>query len=207
MPKFSLADGDRGQFMDYEQVILSNLCEKVTIEHPVIAEIGSWLGQSTAVLGDFAKKQSGTVCAIDWFKGSGEKTPLQSISEKFNIREIFDANMKELGLSECIKVIQAKSLDAVQQFADSTFDMIFIDGDHRYSQVSKDIAEWYPKLKTGGLFCGHDCERYAKDVTPELREHKEEDYWNGIHCGVVVAVSEFFGHKYQIEGRIWWVLK
>lgn len=46
--------------------------------------------------------------------------------------------------------------DAVSDFADESIDFIFIDGIHTYGQVLKDCQNYYPKLKRGGLFCGHD---------------------------------------------------
>jgi hypothetical protein len=49
--------------------------------------------------------------------------------------------------------------DAVGDYVDEELDFVFIDGLHTYEQVTKDITNYYPKLKTGGLICGHD---YAK---------------------------------------------
>jgi hypothetical protein len=48
--------------------------------------------------------------------------------------------------------------------------MIFIDGDHDYNAVKNDLINYYPKLKKGGIFAGHD---YTED------------------CGVATAVDEF----------------
>jgi predicted methyltransferase len=36
------------------------------------------------------------------------------------------------------------------------FDVIFIDGLHTYEQLTKDCANYYSKLKDGGVFAGHD---------------------------------------------------
>ena len=46
--------------------------------------------------------------------------------------------------------------DAVNSFEDEQLDFIFIDGIHTYEQVLKDCENYYLKLKTGGLFSGHD---------------------------------------------------
>lgn len=46
--------------------------------------------------------------------------------------------------------------DAVEDFHDDQFDFIFIDGLHTYDQLSKDCENYYSKLKTGGIFSGHD---------------------------------------------------
>jgi SAM-dependent methyltransferase len=46
--------------------------------------------------------------------------------------------------------------DAVNNFEDNSIDYIFIDGLHTYEQVLKDCKNYYPKIKSGGLFSGHD---------------------------------------------------
>ena len=45
---------------------------------------------------------------------------------------------------------------AVDSFEDESFDFIFIDGLHTYEQLTIDCANYYPKLKPGGIFAGHD---------------------------------------------------
>ena len=45
--------------------------------------------------------------------------------------------------------------------ADYKWDLIFIDGLHEYNQLTKDCANYYPKLKEGGIFAGHDYNAIA----------------------------------------------
>ena len=52
--------------------------------------------------------------------------------------------------------IKKTSDEAVTMFEDNSFDFIFIDGLHTYEQVLIDCKNYYPKLKTGGIFSGHD---------------------------------------------------
>jgi hypothetical protein len=54
------------------------------------------------------------------------------------------------------KLYRMYSDDAVKKFKDGTIDFVFIDGLHTDEQVKKDIENYYPKLKSGGLMCGHD---------------------------------------------------
>lgn len=46
--------------------------------------------------------------------------------------------------------------NVVDKFDDGSLDFIFIDGLHSYDQVLKDCDNYYPKIKKGGLFSGHD---------------------------------------------------
>ena len=42
--------------------------------------------------------------------------------------------------------------DAVDKFVDNGYDFIFIDGLHEYDQLKKDCANYFPKIKKGGVF-------------------------------------------------------
>jgi len=55
-----------------------------------------------------------------------------------------------------INLIKGFSDHFSKLFANNIFDFIFIDGNHGYDSVKKDLNNWYPKIKNGGLFCGHD---------------------------------------------------
>ncbi len=48
------------------------------------------------------------------------------------------------------------SVDAAKDFEDNSLDFVYIDGDHLYEMVKKDILSWLPKLKKGKLMIGHD---------------------------------------------------
>jgi len=37
-----------------------------------------------------------------------------------------------------------------------SFDLVFVDADHSYDAVKRDIWAWKPKIKKGGILCGHD---------------------------------------------------
>lgn len=45
---------------------------------------------------------------------------------------------------------------AHNHFEDQSLDIVFIDADHSYSSVKKDIQNWLPKIKPGGIISGHD---------------------------------------------------
>ena len=55
-----------------------------------------------------------------------------------------------------IKMYKALSADIVNDFPDEFFDYIFIDGDHSYEGVKRDLEMYYPKIKKGGICAGHD---------------------------------------------------
>ncbi len=68
-------------------------------------------------------------------------------------------------------IIRAESVPAAEMFKDEFFDFIYIDANHTYDGVSDDLRAWYPKLKTGGIFSGHDyVNMYDGDVVFEVKK-------------------------------------
>jgi len=65
----------------------------------------------------------------------------------------------------------------ISRMPDNYFDVIYIDGDHRYEGVIRDIEASAPKLKTDGVFIFND---YAVWSPASM-----------FHCGVARAVNEF----------------
>jgi hypothetical protein len=78
-------------------------------------------------------------------------------------------------------IIREKSHDAHKRFEDNSLDFIYLDGSHRFTGFSLDLIQWYPKLKEGGVFSGHDyCYKYRYEVIEALNgfavEHKQFFY-------------------------------
>lgn len=69
------------------------------------------------------------------------------------------------------------SFDRAKDFEDKSIDFCFIDANHTYEFISRDIAAYLPKMKPGGVIAGHD--------------------YNLCHPGVMQAVQEAFVEAVQ----------
>lgn len=67
-----------------------------------------------------------------------------------------------------VKVLRKVSWEAASFVEDNSLDFIFIDADHSYQSVKKDILAWTPKLKDGGMVSGHDT--HFPDVLKAIEE-------------------------------------
>jgi len=76
------------------------------------------------------------------------------LNERQHVFETMTSRMEKFGPR--FDILRKTSDDAVQFFNDEEFDFIFIDGLHTYDQLTKDCANYYSKLKPGGIFAGHD---------------------------------------------------
>lgn len=92
--------------------------------------------------------------------------------------------------------IRKFSDEAVDDIPDNSLDFLYIDGNHQYEFVKKDIENYYPKIKKGGVIGGDDY------------THSPETEREGF--GVYKAVNEYFKKlKKDISfyQRDWWVIK
>ena len=85
-------------------------------------------------------------------------------------------------------VLQGDSTVIFKQINEQ-FDAVFIDGNHSYDYVKKDLENYYPKVKNGGIIALHDAnfegERYG---TPRVL--RESDYdWNFISHSKEVGIA------------------
>ena len=160
----------------------------------VCVEIGTWVGHSTCILALIAKQLGGTVYTIDTFGGNGSM--LEGLFTRDQILSVLDRNLKKADVIDYVHVLEGTSDDAVKCFADGAIDFLFIDGDHRYEQVKKDIANWLPKVR--GIMAGHDYDQETYD-----EQHIHVDCVDKVHHGLIKAVNEAFPDV-QHEGRIWY---
>lgn len=64
--------------------------------------------------------------------------------------------------------IRKLTTEAAKEVPDNSLDFVFIDADHAYSSVLRDINDWSPKVKTGGFITGHDW--WLADVQQAVQE-------------------------------------
>lgn len=130
--------------------------------HYRIAEIGSWLGRSTAALSDHTP---GTVVAVDTWAGSDEPAHHALLAGK-DPDWLYREFLRNVGSN--VEAVRMNSLEAAAVLAERRFDMIFIDGAHDVASVKADIEAWLPLLEPGGLLCGHDYFTTVKEAVDSV---------------------------------------
>lgn len=73
-----------------------------------------------------------------------------------------------------VRIHRQTGEEAALELDDGYFDWVYIDGNHLYEYVKMDLANFFPKVKSGGLIAGDD--------------YGAEGWWDG---GVERAVDEF----------------
>ena len=87
-------------------------------------------------------------------------------------------------------IVRDYSTEAAELFQDKSIDFVYIDAGHDYKSVTKDLICWFPKVKSGGYFLGHDYTDgyFTFMVTKEC--DKEPVLMNGL-VEVRSAVDDF----------------
>lgn len=173
-----------------------------------IAEIGCWTGLGSILLATIAEKFNGTVYAVDWFQGS-QKTNLTFAGRYFNVKNVYDDNLRQFDLAPGrLKVIDKESIQAAKDFPELSLDIVFIDADHRFDPMLADIRTWWPKVKIGGVICGHDCEFLLKNIEELNAKFGDTDEVNAWHPGVTFALmKELPTSRKTDSGKIWYQIK
>ena len=113
-------------------------------------EIGLGYGKSSAYLAVeiINSEKSIKLDCVDCWDMHDDPNQDYTMAFKNNLEPVWD----KLDIS----VIQNFSTEASKLYKDNSLDFVFIDGDHSYEAVTKDINHWLPKLKKTGLIAGQD---------------------------------------------------
>ena len=104
--------------------------------------------------------------------------------------------MHILGYTSLVHPFAGKCSEVLPQLKDSSFDFVFIDADHRMTPFLADLNEARRLVKPGGIICGDDCEEaYDDSKLSFYTRYCEQDFQNGIHCGVVLGLEKALGFK------------
>ena len=121
------------------------------MKKPVGVEIGLAEGFTTEFL--MESNENLKLYCIDPFENYVDWNG-NNLNDRHRVYEEFLERTKKFG--DRVNLIRKFSDDAVADIKDNSLDFIFIDGLHTYDQVTKDMNNYYSKVKKGGIFAGHD---------------------------------------------------
>jgi len=151
------------------------------------AEVGVLTGQFT----DFIKRHAPNIekmYLIDPWKSIDGWTDIANASQ-----EVMDLRYQLVkAMFPTDTILRMTSVEAAPKVNDGELDFVYLDARHDYMSIKEDINLWYPKVKNGGIFSGHDYDLQ--------------------HPGVVSAVHEFINeHGIDLtifaEDQIWVITK
>jgi hypothetical protein len=150
----------------------------------VWVELGVWKGRSFFAVAMGLPKGCKLV-AVDSF--AAEVTSLEFVPTKDWVFDHFQAvlaGVRKLREDLQIEVLRRDTALAGELFADLSVDVVSFDADHSAEGLARDLLAWVPKVKAGGLLCGHD--------------------YNPGFPGVMQVVDEYFPRRSIVDGTSIW---
>jgi len=136
----------------------------------IIVEIGGFQGRTSIELAKGSKEgQKHKIYVIDPWTG----VKVHSTKDVFIDKNTFVNNIKNAKMDDIIIPIQSLSEKCLPQW-DKSIGMLFIDGDHSYDGVKKDI-KWIKHVIPGGIVAFHDylLPKYKNSVVKAVNEIKD----------------------------------
>lgn len=142
-------------------------------QNAVLVELGVFIGASTVVWAS-ALKAVGNV---------GAKLYSVDCFDSCSIRGSFSKykhNLEAFGVTEMVTPLRGLTTkpETVAMFANRSVDVVYVDASHAEWEVIKDITTWFPKVKEGGLMCGHDADPESMGVVKSALKYRKAAYPN-----------------------------
>ena len=111
---------------------------------------------------------------IDKFKEVWDIPNIVEHNENYRcVVERFEGNNKT-------NLIIGDSADTADEFEDASLDYVYVDADHLYHPVMRDVLAWLPKVKKNGIIGGHD---WDYSIRPSVKEAVTEIFGDDVQYG------------------------
>jgi hypothetical protein len=153
---------------------LYDLCDVLERYMPIgtltMVELGCYKGDSTRAWAEHFR----TVHAVDpWCPGYDNQDKASKINGELIERD-FDMNTR--GYKNIIKHKQF-SFDAAHNFENQSISFVYIDAEHTYSALSRDIKAWLEKVRSDGFAGGHDYKKKWPEVMKVVQDEFRASDW------------------------------
>lgn len=117
-------------------------------------------------------------------------------ANKHDMDAVFATAKAGVGRNPRCVLHRIMSLNGCGRFEDGELDFLYLDGNHGLNPVRADIAAWWPKVKIGGVFSGHDFfTRYDHET-------------NSDALTAVMELAEAIGVRPHVTwDTSWWFIK
>ena len=184
-----------------------------------ILEVGSWAGGSAITwaeaLARHHRRQGRVVCVDPWKPYfDPAKRPDAPVYRAMSaallndtIYDLFLHNVSSAGYDDIVVARRGDSGATLPMLPRRAFDVVFIDGDHSYAAVRRDLEATFELVRDGGILCGDDLELQLSEIDiGYARTQLEADYIRDpatgkeYHPGVTLAVGELLGTVSNLVG-------
>lgn len=175
----------RGYFCDTRRKNRDNFL-KLLPSNSVCAEVGVFQGNFSKRILKITKPK--LLFLIDLWDTEYAQTLIKLVYGKpkknYNLEQEYAIVIAKFAHHDNVKIIRQDSVKALESFPDNFFDWVYIDDDHTYDYVKRDLEASLKKVKVNGLITGDDYSMQS----------------NYRKNNVLKAVHEFINvHNYELK--------
>jgi hypothetical protein len=122
-------------------------------KHGIVAEIGVQRGEFANLILQITEPKH--LYLIDCWERQDNRVYCDTANDRDH-DEFYNHVKSMFASNPNVTILRMYSDEAVKLFQDERFDWIYLDANHCYESVAQDLVMWWPKIKAGGFFCGHD---------------------------------------------------
>ncbi len=176
----------KGFWADEDQVEYDRLIKTIP-DGSIMVEIGSFRGKSLCSVAQTIKDKNLKVFSVDIFDKVIDPQYDEPGVQSSLSGMLYDcmSNLEKFGLMKNVNIFVGTGMDFCTDMIKNGNipNLVFIDANHDYEPVKRDIEAWLPIVAEGGILCGHDFGLG----------------WPGVYK----AVTEKFGTHVAFKGCIW----
>ena len=155
-----------------------DMIAKLVPTHGTYAEMGVLAGEFSKQL--FTILNPKKLVLIDLFEGyTGSGDQDGNNMQMYNLQECRNAIQITYCRNPEVILEQGDTVQCLSKYDDNSFDMIYIDADHSFTGVQRDLTMAFQKVKPNGWIMGHDY---------DMNMEKAKSYYN---FGTKAAVDQF----------------
>jgi hypothetical protein len=160
--------------MEFNYADFYNYVTAKAPRNSTLVEVGSYVGVSLSHLavGAHLKNENIRVVGVDWGigipGGPNDREGIEWRSTGATANKLV-LNLHKTGIPGSVPVVMWDSALTARLFANKSCFMVYIDADHNYESVRRDIKAWKSKVQYGGILAGHDY-----DLDPVMRAVEEQ---------------------------------
>lgn len=145
-----------------------------TLNFTVGAEIGAATGNTTSYLLSTCPTLRKLYIVDNWI-------PIPD-SPQWNRDDMEDIFRKKLRGENRIQILKGTSWEQAERVKTRNLDFAFVDASHDKESVMKDLKAWVPKVKIGGVICGHDLHfpsvvEALNEIIPDYQKAGVDNCW------------------------------
>jgi hypothetical protein len=187
-----------------------------------LLEIGCWFGEGSTKIWLENVKPGSSVTLVDSWKPYSSKDDRNEGDETYQLMDNYSTdaflstfvNIKKLEQFHLqnnisVSLVRSEASKFLTNIKDNSYELIYVDGDHKYDNAKRDIIQAKRLINKNApysIICGDDLELLPnKELIEIAKLHKDRDYVNNFHPGVLLAISEEFS-QVNMHNGFWWIV-